>query len=71
MIVAAMLWKWIFQDDTGLLNYLLSLFGVGNVGFLTDKTIAIYTLVFCHDLESDRICHDSSAGWAEGYSGGI
>ena len=46
MIVAAMLWKWIFQDDTGLLNYLLSLFGVGNVGFLTDKTIAIYTLVF-------------------------
>ncbi len=46
MIVAAMLWKWIFQDDTGLLNYLPSLFGVGNVGFLTDKTIAIYTLVF-------------------------
>ena len=42
----SMLWKWIFQDDTGLLNYLLSLFGVGNVGFLTDKTIAIYTLVF-------------------------
>ena len=41
MIVAAMLWKWIFQDDTGLLNYLLSLFGVGNVGFLTVKTIAI------------------------------
>lgn len=46
MIVAAMLWKWIFQDDTGLLNYLLSLFGVENVGFLTDKRIAIYTLIF-------------------------
>ncbi len=46
MIVAAMLWKWIFQDETGLLNYLLSQIGIGKVGFLTDKSIAIYTLIF-------------------------
>ncbi|MDO4549117.1 MAG: sugar ABC transporter permease, partial [Clostridia bacterium] len=46
MIVAAMLWKWIFQDDTGLLNYFLSKMGFNKVGFLTDRSVAIYTLIF-------------------------
>lgn len=46
MIVAAMLWKWIFQDETGLLNYFLSLLGSKPVGFLTNRGIAIYTLIF-------------------------
>lgn len=46
MVVAAMLWKWIFQDDTGLLNYMLRAMGVGKIGFLTDKTAAIYALIF-------------------------
>lgn len=46
MIVAAMLWKWIFQDETGLLNYVISRIGLSKVGFLTDKRIAIYTLIF-------------------------
>lgn len=46
MIVAAMLWKWIFQDETGLLNYAISKIGLSKIGFLTDKNIAIYTLIF-------------------------
>ncbi len=46
MIVAAMLWKWIFQDETGLLNYFMAETGLGKVGFLTDRSIAIYTLIF-------------------------
>lgn len=46
MIVAAMLWKWIFQDETGLLNYFMAETGLGKVGFLTDRNIAIYTLIF-------------------------
>ncbi|PYG87128.1 carbohydrate ABC transporter membrane protein 1 (CUT1 family) [Ruminiclostridium sufflavum DSM 19573] len=46
MIVAAMLWKWIFQDETGLLNYAISKIGLSKIGFLTDKDIAIYTLIF-------------------------
>lgn len=46
MVVAAMLWKWIFQDEAGLINYLLRAMGIGKVGFLTNKNIAIYTLIF-------------------------
>lgn len=46
MIVAAMLWKWIFQDETGLLNYFFGLVGLEKVGFLTNRSIAIYTLIF-------------------------
>lgn len=46
MVVAAMLWKWIFQDEIGLLNYFLTKAGLNKIGFLTDKNIAIYTLIF-------------------------
>lgn len=46
MVVAAMLWKWIFQDEAGLINYLLRAMGIGKVGFLTNKNIAVYTLTF-------------------------
>ncbi len=46
MVVAAMLWKWIFQEETGLLNYLLRLAGFGKVGFLTNKNVALNTLIF-------------------------
>lgn len=46
MVVAAMLWKWILQDEIGLLNYFLAEIGLPKVGFLTNKNIAIYTLIF-------------------------
>ena len=46
MVVAAMLWKWILQDEIGLLNYFLAELGLSKIGFLTDKNIAIYTLIF-------------------------
>jgi ABC-type sugar transport system permease subunit len=47
MVVTALLWKWILNDDLGLLKYVLSsLFGIKDVGFLTNPKIAIYTLIF-------------------------
>ena len=46
MVVASMLWKWIFQEDAGLLNYFVRQFGGQKVGFLTDKRIAVISLIF-------------------------
>lgn len=46
MVVAAMLWKWILQDDSGLMNYFIRVLGGQKVGFLTNKTIAVYALIF-------------------------
>ena len=46
MVVAAMLWKWILQEDAGLLNYFVRQLGGEKVGFLTDKRIAVASLIF-------------------------
>ena len=47
MVVTALLWRWILNDDLGLLKYLLSFFfGVKELGLLTNTKIAIYTLIF-------------------------
>jgi putative chitobiose transport system permease protein len=35
VIVVGIMWKWIFTEESGVLNYLLSLFGIGNVPWLT------------------------------------
>lgn len=36
VIVVGFMWKWIFTEETGLMNYLLSLVGIGQVPWLTD-----------------------------------
>jgi len=45
MVVApaavAMVWKWIFNADVGILNQFLGLFGVGNVNWLSNPGTAI------------------------------
>lgn len=46
MVVSTLQWKWLFQDDLGLINYILSLFGLQRQGFLSDKNLAMYTLIF-------------------------
>ena len=44
-VVAAMLWKWLLKDETGLLNYVFSKLGLGTVGFLSNKNIAVISLI--------------------------
>lgn len=44
-VVAAMLWKWLLKDETGLINYLLTRIGWDTVGFLSNKTLAVYSLI--------------------------
>jgi len=41
----AVVWKWIFDTRYGVLNYLLSLVGVGPVGWLTEPRVALWALV--------------------------
>lgn len=44
MVVVALIWTLIYQDK-GLLNFLLSTVGIDSIGWLTDKRIAIYSVV--------------------------
>lgn len=44
-VVAAMLWKWLLKDETGLLNYLLAECGLDKIPFLSDKNIAVVSLI--------------------------
>jgi multiple sugar transport system permease protein len=41
----AMVWKWLYNADYGLINYLISLFGIKGPSWLTDPKIAIYSMV--------------------------
>ncbi|MBS4197394.1 carbohydrate ABC transporter permease [Lederbergia citri] len=41
----AIVWKWLYNADFGLINYSLSLIGVKGPGWLTDPKIALYSLV--------------------------
>lgn len=49
VVIAGIIWRWIFSEDTGLLNYLLSLAGMGEVFWLTEYptnlvSVALVTL---------------------------
>ena len=39
------IWLWLLDTDFGLLNYILSLFGIDKVGWLSDPDVAIFSLV--------------------------
>ncbi|MDF2724554.1 MAG: sugar transporter permease [Paenibacillus sp.] len=41
----AMVWRWLYNGDYGLINYLLSLIGIKGPGWLTDPRFALYAVV--------------------------
>ncbi len=45
-VVGALLWKWIFNEDLGLLNYFIALFGGGKLPLLSDAFLANVMLIF-------------------------
>jgi multiple sugar transport system permease protein len=45
LIGVAMIWLWIFNGDLGLINYVISLFGLQGPGWLTDEQWVKPTLV--------------------------
>lgn len=44
LISVALLFVWLYNKDFGLLNYLLSLVGLGPVGWLTNPKVSIYSV---------------------------
>lgn len=41
----AMVWKWLYNGDYGIINYILSLFSIEGVRWLSDPRFAIFSLV--------------------------
>ena len=46
MVVAGLLWRWIFDADLGLLNHFFSTIGVNKINFLGDRYNASIALMF-------------------------
>lgn len=44
-VAVAMIWRWLYNGDFGLINYLLSLLGVHGPHWIADQTTALYALV--------------------------
>ena len=44
-VAVTILWGWIYQNDYGIINYVLSLFGIKGVNWLGDKNIAMISIV--------------------------
>ena len=44
-VAVTILWGWIYQKDYGIINYVLSLFGIQGVNWLGDKNIAMISIV--------------------------
>ena len=45
-VVTAILWRWLLNDDHGLVNHALEAMGFGRIGFLTDPNYALATLTW-------------------------
>jgi multiple sugar transport system permease protein len=41
----AMVWRWLYNSDYGLLNYLLSIFGIKGPQWVSDPKIALYSII--------------------------
>jgi multiple sugar transport system permease protein len=43
-VILAIVWKWIFQTNGGVLNYLISFIGIRQVGWLTDERLSMLSI---------------------------
>ncbi len=44
VVPCAIIWKWIYDPQYGILNFLLSKFGIASVGWLVDKRFSVYSI---------------------------
>jgi multiple sugar transport system permease protein len=44
-IAAAVIWRWLFEPNYGLINYVLGFFGVSPINWLNDPTMAMIALI--------------------------
>lgn len=55
LLVVSLLFVWLYNEDFGLINYILSLFNINKVGWLTDPSISIFSIALMSIWKS--------AGW--------
>lgn len=46
LVSVAFIWMWLMDSDYGLLNYILSLFKIAPVGWLSNRFIALFSVIF-------------------------
>ncbi|HZG58521.1 sugar ABC transporter permease [Paenibacillus sp.] len=44
MISVSMVWRWVFNTDVGILNFVLDWFGVAPIGWITDERFALISV---------------------------
>ncbi|MFP5115399.1 carbohydrate ABC transporter permease [Bacillaceae bacterium C204] len=44
MISISMVWRWVFNTDVGILNYLLNFFGIDPIGWISDEKFALVSV---------------------------
>ena len=44
-IVAAVMWRFMYQRDFGVINYMLGLLGIDKIGWLSDTDIALFAII--------------------------
>lgn len=45
LVAMSIAWRWIYDAQYGLLNYLLSLFGIPRIGWLTSPNLALWAVI--------------------------
>lgn len=45
-VVMALIWRWFYDPNAGLFNYILSLFGISEQMWLGDPDLALFSLIF-------------------------
>lgn len=48
LVAIAIVWQWMLNDQYGLLNWLLSSMGLGQVGWLTNPDVALWSLMLMY-----------------------
>ena len=44
-VAAAVIWRWLYDPNFGLINYFLSFFGIGSINWLNDPAAAMFALI--------------------------
>lgn len=44
-VAAAVIWRWMYDPNFGLVNYLISFFGIHSINWLNDPTAAMFALI--------------------------
>ncbi|MHB8581329.1 MAG: carbohydrate ABC transporter permease [Ignavibacteriaceae bacterium] len=44
-VAAAVIWRWLYDPNFGLINYFLAFFGIGTINWLNDPSAAMFALI--------------------------